>query len=35
MTDEDAENTPDLSISPAKVCYLIAKARPGAVRAFL
>ena len=27
MTDEDVENTPDLSISPEKVCYIIAKAR--------
>jgi Protein of unknown function (DUF3775) len=25
--DEDVENTPDLSISPDKVCYIIAKAR--------
>ena len=27
MTDEDVANTPDLSISPEKVCYIIAKAR--------
>jgi hypothetical protein len=27
MADEDVENTPDLSISPEKVCYIIAKAR--------
>jgi hypothetical protein len=27
MADEDVENTPDLSISPDKVCYIIAKAR--------
>ena len=27
MTDEDVENMPDLSISPEKVCYIIAKAR--------
>jgi uncharacterized protein DUF3775 len=27
MADEDLENTPDLSISPDKVCYIIAKAR--------
>jgi Protein of unknown function (DUF3775) len=27
MADEDVENTPDLSISPDKVCYVIAKAR--------
>lgn len=27
LADEDVENTPDLSISPDKVCYIIAKAR--------
>jgi hypothetical protein len=27
MPDDDVENTPDLSISPEKVCYIIAKAR--------
>ena len=27
MPDEISENTPDLSISPEKVCYIIAKAR--------
>ena len=27
MADDDVENTPDLSISPEKVCYIIAKAR--------
>jgi len=27
MADDDVENTPDLSISPDKVCYIIAKAR--------
>jgi hypothetical protein len=27
MPDEDVENTPVLSISPEKVCYIIAKAR--------
>ena len=27
MADEDVEDTPDLSISPDKVCYIIAKAR--------
>jgi Protein of unknown function (DUF3775) len=27
MADEDLENTPDLSISPDKVCYIIVKAR--------
>jgi hypothetical protein len=27
MADEDVENMPDLSISPDKVCYIIAKAR--------
>src|SRR5262249_16932046 len=27
MADEDVENTLDLSISPEKVCYIIAKAR--------
>ena len=27
MADEDIEDTPDLSISPDKVCYIIAKAR--------
>ena len=27
MMDEDVENKPDLSISPEKVCYIIAKAR--------
>lgn len=27
MADENAENMPDLSISPEKVCYLIVKAR--------
>ena len=27
MADEDVENTPELSISPEKVCYIIAKAR--------
>jgi len=27
MADEDVDNTPDLSISPDKVCYIIAKAR--------
>jgi hypothetical protein len=27
MPDDVAENTPDLSISPEKVCYIIAKAR--------
>ena len=26
MADDDVENTPDLSISPEKVCYIIAKA---------
>ena len=27
MAHEDVEDTPDLSISPEKVCYIIAKAR--------
>jgi hypothetical protein len=27
MADDDLENTPDLSISPDKVCYIIVKAR--------
>jgi uncharacterized protein DUF3775 len=27
MADEDVEDTPDLSISPEKVCYIIVKAR--------
>jgi hypothetical protein len=27
MADEDVDDTPDLSISPEKVCYIIAKAR--------
>jgi hypothetical protein len=27
MPDDAVENTPDLSISPEKVCYIIAKAR--------
>jgi hypothetical protein len=27
MADEDVENTPDLSISPEKVCFIIVKAR--------
>jgi len=27
MADEDVDNTPDLSISPDKVCYIMAKAR--------
>jgi hypothetical protein len=27
LADEDVENMPDLSISPDKVCYIIAKAR--------
>ena len=27
MADEDVEDTPDLSISPDKVCYIIAMAR--------
>jgi len=27
MADEDRDNTPDLSISPEKVCFLILKAR--------
>ena len=27
LADEDVENTPDLSVSPDKVCYIIAKAR--------
>jgi len=32
MADEDVDNTPDLSISPDKVCYIIAKAREFAPR---
>jgi hypothetical protein len=27
MADEDVENSPDLSISPEKVCFIIVKAR--------
>ena len=27
MPEDDVENTPDLSISPEKVCYIIVKAR--------
>jgi hypothetical protein len=27
MADEDVENSPDLSISPEKVCFIIAKVR--------
>jgi hypothetical protein len=27
MPDDDVENTPDLSISPEKVCYIIENAR--------
>jgi hypothetical protein len=27
MPDDDVENSPDLSISPEKVCYIIVKAR--------
>ena len=27
MADKDAQDAPDLSISPEKVCYIIAKAR--------